>query len=155
MEYIIGIDPGKKGAIVSDSGEVLMRGLLNNRTKDYDFGGIIRCVSSSDVVVVEKVHGIYGMGAGVSFEFGRGVGILEGIIRSCVGKKVVYVSPQTWQKVCWQGVGDIMKGDKRDTKAMSMRAYINLGGDVSEKHDGVIDAFLILKWYKQWCGLQG
>lgn len=109
-------------------------------------------------VVIEDVHSIFGVSAGSNFQFGRALGILEGLV---AGMKIAYikVSPKTWQGTCFEGVpviekpGTKAKGRSRyDSKAMALIAAKRLYPTVSltkpnskavNAHDGIVDALLM------------
>src|SRR5690349_10164354 len=96
MKIRIGCDPGKQGGIVAitESGTLTMykTPLVNKEIDINQFKNIIVSVAGElndngnwkdDVlVIVEDVHSIFGAGAKSNFQFGRALGILEGIISS-------------------------------------------------------------------------
>lgn len=115
-DLIIGIDPGISGAIgiidvKNDNIEVFdvptikidnpNRKAKQKTKNEYDkiaMGKLLSQYSKRKVVVVmEKVHAMPGQGVTSMFNFGRGVGIWEGIF-AALGWEPELVTPQTWKK---------------------------------------------------------
>lgn len=178
MHAFLGIDVGKSGALVaivtSDDGgvdvhthatPVLPDGDIDTRElykiiSDYEQHYLVH------MLCIEKVHAIFGTGAGATFEFGRSAGIAEGVAAAS-GLPFTMVQPKTWQKEMWAGVDKIQKVGKKstDTKAMSLIAAKRLFPDVilldkskprsSKVHDGIVDALLIAEYGRRlWKGLK-
>lgn len=173
---IIGIDPGKKGAIAflhSDSRKhTHIMPLIANEFDIRQFtvllGGGYIADRSQYHFYIEKVHAIFGSAAGATFNFGHICGAIEGVV-STLGFAYTLVQPKTWQKVMYQGIpeirkasikitkgkraGTLMKG-KLNTKAMSLlaakRLFPNVNLFASDKskmpHDGIVDALLIAEY---------
>jgi len=107
MVYV-GCDPGKTGAIASlsedgtlitisdfsfdDKGRISAKALLNiiNAIKDYHG-------EPTFTVCIEKSQAMPGQGTVSMFGYGVNYGILYGVI-TCLGYKVVEISPQKWKK---------------------------------------------------------
>jgi len=110
-EYIIAIDPGITGGITIidlKSGDVKVHGVpslieIKNKKnkKNYDIvamADLLRPYSGNNTIaVIEKVYSMSGQGVTSMFNFGRGVGLWEGIFGG-LGFDVEHVSPQTWKK---------------------------------------------------------
>ena len=106
---IIGIDPGFSGGITimkngkADVYEMPVRQIImsdKRKKKEYDIQGVVSLLSplSGDVVVsIEKVHAGPGEGTVSMFNFGKGYGILLGVVHT-LGFEVHEVMPQTWKK---------------------------------------------------------
>jgi hypothetical protein len=109
------------------------------------------------IVVIEDVHSIFGASAKSNFQFGRALGIVEGMIEAL---EIQYykVAPKKWQEVCFQGVPIIKKPGAKvegrggiDTKAMALiaaqRLYPKLDLRKSQRaekaHNGIVDALLM------------
>jgi len=100
------------------------------------------------------VHSIFGAGAKANFQFGRCLGLLEGMTIA-YSLPFIKVKPKDWQKEMWEGVTPIktiVKGKKKtDTKATSLVAAQRLfpgdkflGSERSKvPHDGIVDGLLI------------
>jgi len=122
---VMGIDPGKSGAVVWEAeGVVYVQrmpategdcvDLLRTATVGYGDG---RCVC-----YIEKVGGfIKGKSAPGSamFNFGHGRGVLVGALMA-MGWRLIEVTPQKWQG--WLGVGKVA-GDKHKLKAEAQRRF--------------------------------
>jgi hypothetical protein len=161
----IGIDVGKRGSIV-----VLQENFLpiiyniEIIGNEIDINGInnflLNYIDQSHCVI-EDVHSIFGAGAKSNFQFGRALGIIEGIVSS-LGIPYTKVAPKKWQAEMWQGIRpvEIYTGKKKkngeaktkiDTKATSAiaakRLFPNVDfrkSDRSKKDsDGAIDAALM------------
>ena len=124
----------------------------------------------SDVlIIVEDVHSIFGVGAKSNFQFGRALGILEGII-SALNIPYIKIAPKKWQATCFAGVPVVYKPGKIkinkdgkeklsqpvDNKAMALiaakRIFPNVSFLATERskvdHDGIIDASLMAYYAK-------
>jgi hypothetical protein len=183
MKIRIGCDPGKNGGIVAltESGKLIMykTPLVNKEIDINKFKNIIVSIAGdlSDngnwkddvLVVIEDVHSIFGAGAKSNFQFGRALGILEGIVSS-LDIPFIKIQPKKWQEICFAGVsvtyksGGKMKINKKtgkeelkqqvDTKAMALQAAKRFfpntsfkATDRSEKdHDGIVDSVLLAKF---------
>jgi len=175
MTDIIGIDPGKNGAIVwmDSDGIVLEKQPMPLVGKEFDLHQFSKLLDEiiwgkSIHVFIEQVHAIYGSAAGATFTFGEIYGAIKGIVSA---KAIPYtlVQPKKWQKVIYQGIPEIRKpsititkgkraGQKQkgklDTKAMSLlaakRLFPNVDLRASERckkpHDGIVDALLITEY---------
>jgi len=171
----IGIDLGKKGAIAIYHDDILQEPVVMpvvNKT-EYDIHFIANELlkytdtDQYDVhIVTEDIHAIYGSSAGGTFDFGRGLGIFEGII-CAYGLPYTKVMPKKWQKDAFEGVSEIRKpasvkqqavgrrGDI-DTKAMALvaikRLFPNLkltfGTRAHVPHDGLVDAVHLARYCK-------
>ena len=167
-KYIIGIDPGKNGAIavLNINGNVVDTQIMPSIVNEFDtneFNNILnsRDLSNVECVYIEKVHAIFGSAAGSTFSFGKVCGIIEGVVVAN-GLRYILIEPKLWQKEMFAGVTEIRKPSKVnkkgkeikgrvDTKAMAeiacKRLFPNLKLTATERskksHDGVIDAVLI------------
>ena len=168
---VIGIDPGKKGALVClDNYGVRYLHAMPIEGNEIDWllvADIIQEVEADDIIL-EEVHAMYGSSAGATFAFG---GAYHGIIAICagLGRKPLLVQPKAWQRVVYEGIPEIRKPDieikkgkrkgqttrgRRDTKAMSLLAAQKLFPDANllansrckVPHDGIVDALLIAEY---------
>ena len=130
----IGIDPGKESYIcIWEEGFGFEFVQLPTIGKETDINGVARLFdkiatrfnSNCDIhAVIESVHVIYGSSASSTFEFGKMLGLLEGLL---CAHEIPYtkVQPKTWQKEMWQGIAiqtkksSTGKTQVNDTKAMS------------------------------------
>lgn len=144
-DLIVGIDPGISGAIAiidvkNDNIEVFDVPTIkventNKKAKaktkqEYDkiaMGKLLGQYSKRKVaIVMEKVHAMPGQGVTSMFNFGRGVGIWEGIF-AVLGWEPELVTPQTWKKEYGQKLfKSIIKPDiiKSMTKSDYNRASV-------------------------------
>ena len=156
MSTIIGIAPGKSGAImflrdnrVSAYPIPVMPTGKGKRT-DYNIGRLVEILrlypaSEVDLVVIEKQQAYRDQGAVSNFTTGGGYYLLLGIVTSLVLPYLV-VTPQQWQKA----VG-IVRGGDYDTKKQSIQIAQRLYPTVNLKRterckgpdDGISDALLL------------
>lgn len=163
-DYIIGADPGKSGAICImtkgfDIVNLFSFPIIGNDINIPELREGVEPFVGSSRVYLERVHAIQGGGGSSNFNFGRNLGLIEGMFMS-MGFPIHRVSPQAWQKISWSGTTPILKkcstnksGKKKDTKKMSAQAAASLFPGVDfrdpEKprsrvpHDGIVDATLI------------
>lgn len=173
INTFVGIDVGKGGAITSitQGGDWLRVKSFATPTLpdgDIDVSAFFELLKNQDgvvsMVVIEKVHAIFGSGAGATFEFGRSAGIAEGVV-NCSGFPFTMVPPKTWQKEMWAGVDKVHKAGKNsiDTKATSLIAVKRLfpkavltdtSKPKSQKvHDGIVDSILLAEYGRRlWSG---
>lgn len=170
---IIGIDPGKNGAIVilSERGEILEKRvmpLIANTDLDTRILQEIFLTYPSSIAFMESVHAIFGSSAKATFSFGYICGSIHAIL-SCSQIPFVKVPPKTWQKVIFQGIPEIKKPaqngqkSKIDTKAMSALAAKRLfptadlrkTNQCKRSHDGIIDALLIAEYGRRVSAFRG
>lgn len=146
---ILGIDPGAKGALAffdMDSGRLeifdmptvqVKRGAkLKTEVSPQMLSAIIKA-NPARKAVLEKVGAMPGQGVSSMFQFGRSVGILEGVLAAC-GVPVDYVSPAKWQRELSVREG---KDGNRQRACELFPAYIDKFARV--KDDGRADAALI------------
>jgi crossover junction endodeoxyribonuclease RuvC len=169
MNSFVGIDIGKGGAIslIRDDGyiESYVTPTLPNGDIDVNSMYVILAgMHHVKMVVVERVHAIFGSSASSTFEFGRSAGIVEGIV--CVSRlPYTMVAPKEWQKEMWSGIAKVKKSGKNstDTKATSLVAVKRLFPNAnlldkskprSQKvHDGVVDSILMAEYARRiWKG---
>lgn len=173
MKCFIGIDIGKSGGIVAilvgDDIKIETHPTPQLADGDIDIKKMVSIMDHYNglheikMIVVEKVHAIFGTSAKATFEFGRSAGIVEAIV-SCMGVSFAMIQPKLWQKEMWQGVDKITKpGEKStDTKAMSLIAAGRLFPNVelsdptrprsSKAHDGIVDALLMAEYGRRIWG---
>lgn len=172
---IIGIDPGKTGAIVCitpGNPQTIEKWVVPTIGKELDLRGLVGILQKFVLlpvhVYIEDVHAIFGSAAGATFTFGFVCGAIQGIV-AAAGFKYTLVQPKAWQKEIYQGIpeirkpsiritkgkraGKLMQG-KLDTKAMSLLAAKRLFPDVdltatersTKPHEGIVDALLIAEY---------
>lgn len=165
-KFNIGIDIGKKGAIVILPGQKAVQNALDPIVMpligdhlDYNqLYMILRRYEGTDChVIFEKLGVIFGTGKSTAFSMGHQAGAIE---MACVALRLPYtkVPAKQWQKEMFQGVDEITKKGKssRDTKAMALIAanrlfpdYKLTVGRATTPHDGVVDALLMAEYCKR------
>lgn len=149
---ILGIDPGAKGALAFFDPDKGTLDVLDTPTVEVKRGAKTKTEISPQMVfaiirarnpthaVIEKVGAMPGQGVSSMFQFGRGVGMYEGII-AALEIPLTYVAPQTWQKslACREG-----KDGNRARAAELYPAYAN--AFAKKRDDGRADAALIAYW---------
>ena len=151
---VIGIDPGVSGAIVAvaASGIVHVADMptVAINGKQHVNPAAVRAVlaamageDQAEHVVIEHVQGVQQSGATSAFNFGRGFGLLEGVV---AGLQLPYtlVRPQRWTK-------DLAVGrDKGEHRAMAARLWPASAATFARvKDDGRADAALIAEWFRR------
>ncbi len=143
---ICGIDPGAKGAIVMlDSVEKTAQYLIIPYRDDkvMDKRAVKKAFNNfADVrlIFIEKVGGRGGWASGSTFQFGSNYGQ---ILNEISDHPYMFVSPQVWQKIAWQGE------PADEPKVMSAAAFQRLNPSTRmmlKKENGVIDAFHIARY---------
>ena len=149
---VLGIDPGLSGALAfvgSDGVEVIDMPTITTGTKrEIDEVELARVIDAAGVIsaaVLEKVGVRPGEGGVGAFTFGRGYGLLRGILRAHF-IPIVDVTPQTWQR----GLGIKAGAGKDASRAVAKQTYQHQAGLFARvKDDGRADAVNIATWYKQ------
>ncbi len=119
---IIGVDPGKSGAIAVVDGE---KGLLLDVFSLTDRGeeDIVDWLDGETLretaVFIEDVHSSPQQGVASAFTFGRGYGLLLGALYA-LGFKVHKVRPTEWQGT----LGCLSGGDKKIPFEMAKKLYM-------------------------------
>ncbi len=121
MNWHIGIDPGKSGAIAFIFGKNISQFHTPLVGKEYDVSQMVKIITGSDTYrlenafcVIEKVHAMPGQGVVSMFTFGYGFGLWVGIIAS-LRIPYILVAPQTWKK-------EMLKDTNRDKGASIIMA---------------------------------
>lgn len=178
MKLCIGIDVGKKGGIVAIypdnrikfqktplvANEIdlveLKEAIVNYIVDDGNGDGEV-------LIAVEAVQNIFGSSSKSNFQFGRSLGLVEGLVAG-LELPFLKIHPKKWQKHCFEGIpavyvpgkekttkkGEVIK--KLDTKAMALlaarRMYPNVSFKATDRskidHDGIVDALLIARYIR-------
>ncbi|OGO09271.1 MAG: hypothetical protein A2Y61_05355 [Chloroflexi bacterium RBG_13_60_13] len=157
---VIGVDPGKAGAIVRLGGDyspfIHMMPLISGARRDeYDAPLIVKMVEGAAHVFVEKLQPMPLKKGGTIANFNRGFcnGLFIGLL-TALNVPFTMVRPQEWQKEMLSGV----PGD--DTKQRSILAAQRLFPSVSllptercrKPSDGIADALLIAEFGRRRLG---
>lgn len=165
-EFNIGIDIGKKGAIVVLQGQKTVQNafdpipmpMIGDQVDYHQVFEILSRYKGTDChVIFEKLGVIFGTGKSTAFSMGYQSGAIE---MACISLGLSYtkVPAKQWQKEMFQGVEEITKPGKssRDTKAMALIAAKRLYPDYrltirksTTPHDGVVDALLMADYCKR------
>lgn len=150
MKAIIGIDPGKSGALaVIFDGNVLNTMIMPVAGNAIDINALAifihaRQVEFGDSLIayIEKVGAMPGQGVTSMFSFGFSTGIIHGIL-GAYHIPTYIVAPQTWKKVV---LADTKK-DKDAAIQYCRRVYPNVSLLATERckkpHDGLADSICI------------
>lgn len=155
---IIGIDPGKSGAIaLMDGFKVVDVWDISNQYEIID--ALIDCKNcGATLAVVEKVHSMPRQGVSSTFNFGFSFGLLQGAL---MGLKIPYllITPQQWQKkkgICVRrskptksqdsGIPKVVRSYTDKSKSVELARQQYLGSEKYlklKKHHGRADAMHI------------
>lgn len=153
--YILGADPGKKGAIVLLSSrydptvierdDIILFPTRTTKSGNIDVVGTFAFLQEYkdriELCCMEQVHA-FGVGkssAQSTFGFGHAVGTLQTMLQ-LLEKPVLTVTPPTWQKYVWKPKHIVYEESsnkgmeakkKRDTKATSLNAAHDIFPGVS------------------------
>ena len=149
---ILAIDPGAKGALAFFNPEAGTLEIVDTPTVEVKRGAKTKNEISAQMLaaiiqarkpteaVVEKVGAMPGQGVSSMFQFGRGVGMIEGVL-AALQIPVTYVAPQSWQKALGARSG---KDGNRQRAAELFPAYAS--SFARAKDDGRADAALMAWW---------
>jgi crossover junction endodeoxyribonuclease RuvC len=150
---ILAIDPGVKGALailVTDTNSLTIHDMpvfgveRNGKAKtEVNVNQLARLVATTipDIAIVEKVGARPGQGVSSMFQFGRTVGMIEGVL-AAANVPVVYVTPQEWKRVLKISA---FKDESRRLATQTFPAYSDLFARA--KDDGRAEAALIAHWF--------
>jgi crossover junction endodeoxyribonuclease RuvC len=126
--HIIGIDPGKSGALaaLTEQGDLIavvdMPTLANKLNAWLLADAIEQLGNAVDVTaIVEDVHSMPKQGISSAFDFGKSYGMVLGAL-AAIGIRTELVSPSAWKKT--MGLTVPKGADKRLAKEMSRSAAI-------------------------------
>jgi len=153
MSVVVGVDPGKSGAIAmlrSDGalivglydmpvvGPIISATLLDQIVHNY-----VDPLASPPygVAVIEDVHAMPKQGVSSSFSFGRSLGVAEGVLAGN-GLAVHYVSPARWKKALG------LTADKGTARRRAIELWPTRAALFARvKDDGRAEAALIAYWW--------
>lgn len=156
----VGIDPGLHGAIaflfdnrsplIFDTPTLLVQH-TTSRKHEYLLPQMVALLSDALTasvqvhVTLEAVHAMPGQGVTSMFNFGRGLGLWEGML---VALRIPYdkVAPQTWKKVMLADGGK----DKGSAQMKALSLFPELADQLArKKDDGRAEAVLLALYGKQ------
>lgn len=166
--YVIGIDPGLKGAIalvtpsyncivhdvptvqVIGAKRKMKSGERKNKVSNLmDVAEVVKLLKfwkeqyTPLIVYLENVHSMPTDGAMQAFNFGQGFGMYRGIL-GALEMRYELVAPQTWGKVMLKDMGK--NEDASYLKARQLFPSAVLNGPRGAKLDGRADALLIAEY---------
>lgn len=142
---IIGIDPGRKGAIVCLDDETTIARYAN---LPYRTDGVIEFDRLNQwtqgdhcPILLEDVHGRGKWGSNSVFTFGCNYGQLRAWI-VIMKRSHILVLPKAWQKIAHAGLNEI------DPKVNSFISFqrLNPRAKIRKTQDGIVDAFHIARY---------
>jgi len=146
---VLGIDPGLSGGIAFlgdnfppravDMPVLTVKGAKTKRVIDAAaLTALLKTLPTDTQAVVEDVHAMPGQGVVSVFSFGKGAGIVIGVL-AALGIPYTEISPTTWKKAVMRGMG-------REKEAAILRASQLFPHAGVGKKDGRAEA-LLLAWY--------
>ena len=119
-KMIIGIDPGKSGAIavIWPDGEMYHTAARGDWTPADQVNWLLQFDTENAVAYIEKVHSSPQMGVVSAFSFGKSLGFLLGMLATA---KIAYheITPQKWQTA----LGCMTRGEKNVTKHAAQKLW--------------------------------
>lgn len=151
---VLGIDPGKKGAIALIDGLQLLHVFdmpivaLKKGTKvcchtlNTELAALFYEHGPVNLAVVETVHATPQMGVTSSFDFGRSFGVIEMAIISR-GVRVEYVQPAKWKGALGLGA------DKNSSLALARAKWPDSDAFRRQRDEGRAEACLIAEYARR------
>lgn len=145
---ILGIDPGKNGALVWFDGiKIVQVNKMPLSGTDIDFETLRGLMAyECDHIFLERAVA-FKMGVTGAFNYGRGFAALE--IACCLSSTpVTYVMPRTWSKIMHSGIDSRLEAKEKSIVAVrrllpACVSAIPVAPRSGKMHDGVVDALLI------------
>lgn len=148
---VVGIDPGLSGAIacVSDDTVIVwdtptfevVKGKKKRRQINATMFASILAEASPDHVVIEQVNAMPGQGVSSMFNFGRSLGVAEGVV-GAMRIPLTMVTPQKWKKAL------SLSQDKGESRRRASLLFPGNAEDFSRvKDDGRAEAALMAYWH--------
>lgn len=127
----------------------------NKVKRNIDIKGLVDKVSDTlelPYIIIEDVSASPQMGAVSSFKFGHGLGVLEGMLEySYYGQdNISKVKPNVWTRLTKNTIGKDAKERSYNYFKINHPEQFNIWDELytKKKVEGLIDAFLIAKWFK-------
>jgi len=173
LRFYLGCDVGKNGALslISESGDIVWNFQMPKIATEIDIHKLSQYLFHHRKFikhcVIEDVHSIFGTGAKANFQFGKSLGILEGVMSS-LNIPFTKITPKEWQSKMWEGIKPVQintgkqtkEGNikyKIDTKATSLLAVKRLFPEINlcaterskKASDGIVDALLMAEYCRR------
>ena len=153
---VLGIDPGLDGALARigpDGVEASVTPTIaagRGGRRGYDTGGMLALLEARpiDLAVIEAVGPRPGQGVASMFSFGRGLGLIEGLLG---GLRIPYqlVLPQAWKRSVLAGTAR----DKAAAIAFAGRLFPSVPLRATPRcrvpHDGIADALCLAEYARR------
>lgn len=142
---IVGIDPGKSGALALVESSTLQCEdvlLMPYDGKELNVLEVSQFLSKADAVVLERQQAMPAQGRGSIFTLGSAYGALRATV-ALSGKKYMTALPTKWTRIVLEGVPG--EGKARNiTAAKRLFPELDLTpGRRTKPHDGIADAALL------------
>jgi len=147
---VIGVDPGQSGGVAfvsDDTAEAIPMPLVGKEVSGRELASWIG-LRRPTLLVVERVGSMPGEGVVSSFKFGKGFGMILGVIEA-LGYSYRLVTPQAWKRA-------VLAGTSRDKLAAigyvhQMYPGIDLTpGRKRTPHDGMADAVCLAEYGRRF-----
>lgn len=148
-KYYIGIDPGKNGAVavIDRDGQLLYMSPFPKNGSELDLSTIYRhmvqYLGSDTLVALELPTPLHKAGNSSSYNFGRAVGAMEGMLAAA---NVAHIkpNPKAWQKVVFKDVKKQASTKATAYEVVSTQWWPNVDFTATARsrkpHDGMVDA---------------
>jgi len=144
MNHIVGVDPGLTGGLAFIANDTLHDVVSMPVVSGEIQPRIVREILdlwAPDLVVIEEVHSMPKQGVASTFKFGKGFGILLGVIGG-IGHPMERVRPQEWKKEF-----TLVGKDKDASRHKATELWPSMAVKWPRKADnGLTDAALIAEW---------
>ena len=139
--FVLGIDPGQRGAIavLSDSRTGVIFGMPQTEKDICELLLDIKDKYSPIMCYIEDVHAMPKQGVSSTFKFGRNYGFLRGVLTAL---KIPFdgISPVTWQRK----IRFSSKGNKKLAKQKAQNLFPSIEGITDLTADAVLIAYSCL-----------
>lgn len=170
MKIRIGIDVGKKGGITciqvntSNNNKFITTWKTPLVNEEIDLNQLVDIIKNiteghSDILIaIEAVSTVPKSSARSNFQFGRALGLLEGLVTG-MNLPFIKIHAKKWQKLFFEGIPESKRTDgKVDTKGMALQAAkrlypsVNLLATQRSKvpHDGIVDSLGIAHYINHY-----
>jgi len=154
-DYIIGIDPGAKGAIAildvrgglvdvidMPTVEIRIGSAVKRRVAPEAIASELRCFAPTATAYIERVGAMPGQGVTSMFAFGEAYGLVRGVLAG-MHIPCTTVTPAVWTKAMR------VAGGKDGARQRAMELFPEKAGLFKRvKDDGRADAALVAAWGK-------
>lgn len=147
--HITAIDPGIGGAVCFMDGDTVQVFDTPVESGQYDLAGMAAILRGrKGTVLLEAVHALPKQGVSSTFNFGRGVGLWEGICAAeCL--RLVKVAPQKWKSKYPELRGLDRKSAKSKAREIARRLFPGHADKFARvKDDGRAEALLMAQYLK-------